>query len=67
MSQFTSGSKWYYITPKGKIKEFIIHSGLSPQSAEVLASVHMVYEDWSKANEALVNYNKVFTSFKEIT
>lgn len=67
MSQFTSGSKWYYITPKGKIREFIIHSGLSPQSAEVLASVHKVYEDWSKANEALVNYNKVFNSFKEIT
>lgn len=64
MSQFKSGSTWYYITPKGKIKEFIIHSELSPQSAEVLASVHRVYEDWSKANEALVNYNKVFTSFK---
>ena len=67
MSQFISGSTWYYITPKGKIREFIIRSGLSPQSAEVLASVHMIYEDWSKANEALVNYNKVFNSFKETT
>ena len=64
MSQFTSGSQWYYITPKGKIREFIINSGLSPQSAEVLASVHVIYEDRSKANEALVNYNKVFNSFK---
>ena len=67
MSQFKSGSQWYYITPKGKIREFIINSGMSPQSAEVLASVHVIYEDWSKANEALVNYNKVFNSFKEIT
>ena len=67
MSQFTSGSQWYYITPKGKIEKFIINSGLSPKSAEVLASVHVLYEDWSKANEALVNYNKVFNSFKEIT
>jgi hypothetical protein len=64
--RFTSGSKWYYITPKGKIKEFIIHSGLSPQSAEVLASVHIVYSDWTQANEALTNYNKIFTSFKDI-
>ena len=67
MSQFTSGSQWYYITPKGKIRKFVINSGLPPQSAEVLASVHVIYEDWSKANEALVNYNKVFNSFKEIT
>ena len=64
MSQFKSGSTWYYITPKGKIKEFIINSGLSPQSAEVLASVHVVYKDWSKANEALVKYFIVFNSFK---
>lgn len=63
-SQFTSGTQWYYITPKGQIKEFIIHSGLSPQSAEVLASVHVVYSDWSQANGALTSYNKVFNSFK---
>ena len=65
MSQFTSGSQWYYIDNKGTIKDFIVHSGLSPSNAEILAGIYKVYSDWSQAKEALDKYNRVFTTFKE--
>lgn len=61
--EFTSGSQWYYIDNQGIIKDFIIHSGMSPKSAEVLAKVHTVYSDWWEANTALKEYNKVFVTF----
>lgn len=64
MSKFESGSHWYYIDNKGTIKDFIVHSGLSPESAEALAGIYTVYSDWSQAKEALDKYNKVFTTFK---
>ena len=65
MSQFTSGSQWYYINNKGFIEDFIVHSGLSPKSAEALANVHTLYSDWNEAYKALEDYNKIFTTFKE--
>ena len=65
MPQFTSGSQWYYIDNQGLIKDFIVHSGLSPNAAEILASVHTVYSDWNEAYKALEEYNKIFTTFKE--
>lgn len=63
--KFESGSQWYYIDHQGFIQDFIVHSGLSPKSAEVLSKVHTLYSDWNQAYEALENYNKVFTTFKE--
>lgn len=65
MSQFVSGSQWYYIDNQGFIKEFIIHSGLSPKSAEVLSRIHTVYSDRNEAYKALKEYNKMFNTFKE--
>ena len=63
--KFESHSQWYYIDNQGFIKDFIVHSGLSPNAAEILASVHTVYSDWNKAYKALEEYNKFFTTFKE--
>ena len=63
--KFQSGSQWYYIDNKGFIQDFIVHSGLSPNAAEILASVHTVYSDWNEAYKALEEYNKIFTTFKE--
>ena len=63
--KFESHSQWYYIDNKGTIKEFIVHSGLSPNAAEILARVHTVYSDWNEAYKALEEYNKIFTTFKE--
>ena len=62
--KFELHSQYYYIS-NGFIKDFIVHSGLSPNAAEILASVHTVYSDWNEAYKALENYNKVFTTFKE--
>ena len=62
--KFKSGSQWYYIDNKGSIKDFIVHSGLSPSSAEVLSKVHTLYSDWNEVYKALEEYNKVFTTFK---
>ena len=63
--KFESGSQWYYIDSKGFIQDFIVHSGLSPKSAEILAGVHTLYSDWNEAYKALEEYNKIFTTFKE--
>ena len=63
--KFESHSQWYYIDNKGSIKDFIVHSGLSPSNAEILEGIYKVYSDWSQAKEALDKYNKVFTTFKE--
>ena len=63
--KFESGSQWYYIDNKGSIKDFIVHSGLSPSSAEVLSKVHTLYSNWNEVYKALEEYNKVFTTFKE--
>ena len=63
--KFESHSQWYYIDNKGTIKDFIVNSGLSSSSAEILAGIYKVYSDWSQAKEALDKYNKVFTTFKE--
>ena len=63
--KFESGSQWYYIDNKGSIKDFIVHSGLSPKSAEILSKVHTLYSDWGEAHKALEEYNKIFTTFKE--
>ena len=62
--KFESHSQWYYIDNKGTIKDFIVHSGLSPSSAEVLSKVHTLYSDWNEVYKALEEYNKVFTTFK---
>ena len=62
--KFKSGSQWYYIDNKGSIKDFIVHSGLSPSSAEVLSKVHTLYSDCNEVYKALEEYNKVFTTFK---
>ena len=64
IAKFESGSQWYYIDNKGSIKDFIVHSGLSPSSAEVLSKVHTLYSDWNEVYKALEEYNKVFTTFK---
>ena len=61
--QFVPRSKWYFITPEGKIDNFIVHSGLSPQSAITLDGVFRTYATWQEANEALTKFNKVFTYF----
>lgn len=61
--KFESGSQWYYIDHKGFIQDFIVHSGLSPNAAEVLAGLYTVYPDWNQAYEALEKYNKLFTTF----
>ena len=63
--KFESHSQWYYIDSKGTIKDFIVHSGLSSSSAEILAGIYKVYSDWSQAKEALDKYSKVFTTFRE--
>ena len=63
--KFESHSQWYYIDNKGTIKDFIVHSGLSPSNAEILAGIYKVYSDWNEAYKALEEYNKVFTTFKE--
>ena len=63
--KFESHSQWYYIDNKGTIKDFIVNSGLSSSSAEILAGIYKVYSDWSQAKEALDKYNKVFKTFKE--
>mgnify|MGYP006348046931 CR=1 FL=1 len=63
--KFELHSQWYYINNKGFIEDFIVHSGLSPSNAEILAGIYKVYSDWSQAKEALDKYNKVFKTFKE--
>ena len=63
--KFEPHSQWYYIDNQGFIKDFIVHSGLSPKSAEVLSKVHTLYSDWDEAYKALEEYNKIFTTFKE--
>ena len=63
--KFESHSQWYYIDNKGFIEDFIIHSSLSPKSAEVLSKVHTLCSDWNEAYKALEEYNKFFTTFKE--
>ena len=63
MSQFTSGSQWYYIDNQGFIKDFIVHSDSSAKSAEALAGIYTLYPDWNQAYEALEKYNKLFTTF----
>ena len=65
VSKFESHSQWYYIDNKGTIKDFIVNSGSSSSSAEILAGIYKVYSDWSQAKEALDKYNKVFTTFRE--
>lgn len=62
-SKFESGSQWYYIDHKGFIQDFIVHSGLSPNAAEILAGIYTVYSDWEQAYQALNNYNKTFNTF----
>lgn len=64
-TDFPSGSTWYYIDKTGTIKSFIIHSGLSPYAASKLAKVFTIHKTWTEANEALTEYNKVFTIFKD--
>ena len=59
--KFELHSQYYYIS-NGFIKDFI---GLSPSDAEILAGIYKVYSDWNEAYNALENYNKVFTTFKE--
>lgn len=61
--KFESGSQWYYIDHQGFIQDFIIHSGLLPNAAEILAGLYTVYSDWNQAYEALTKYNKTFTTF----
>lgn len=61
--KFESGSQWYYIDHKGFIQDFIVHSGLSPSNAEILAGLYTVYSDWNQAYKALTKYNKTFTTF----
>ncbi len=63
--KFEPHSQWYYIDNQGFIKDFIVHSGLSPKSAEVLSKVHTLYSDWNEAYKALEEYNKLFKTFKE--
>lgn len=63
LEEFKSGTKWYYITTKGTVDSFIIHSGLSPKAAHTLSKVHRVYKTWEEANEAFKEYNKMFTTF----
>ena len=65
VTKFESHSHWYYIDNKGTIKDFIVHSSLSPNAAEILAGIYTVYSNWSQAKEALDKYNKIFTTFKE--
>lgn len=62
---FPSGSTWYYIDKAGIIRSFIIHSGLSPLAASTLAKVYTLHKTWTEANEALIEYNKAFTTFKD--
>ena len=64
MTEFTSKSKWYFITPEGVIDNFIVHSGLSPESAKVLSKIFVVYSTWEEANTALADFNRTFTYFK---
>ena len=61
--KFESGSQWHFIDNQGFIKSFVVDSGLSPESAEVIAKVHTMYSDWHEAYKALEEYNKVFTTF----
>lgn len=61
--KFESGSQWYYIDHQGFIQDFIVHSGLSPNAAEILAGIYTVYSDWEQAYRALNEYNKTFTTF----
>ena len=65
VTKFESHSQWYYIDNQGFINDFIVHSSLSPKSAEVLSKVHTLYSDWNEAYKALEEYNKFFTTFKE--
>lgn len=51
-------------TPAGTVDNFIVHSGISPKSAWVLSKVHTLYRTWEEANKALIEYNKVFTTFR---
>ena len=60
--KFESHSQWYYIDNKGFIQDFIVSS---PNAAEILAGVHTLYSDWNEAYNALEEYNKFFTTFKE--
>ena len=64
LADFVSKSKWYYITPAGTIDNFIVHSGLSPKSAYTLSKVHTLYRTWKEANQALTEYNSIFTTFR---
>lgn len=61
--KFEPGSQWHFIDNQGFIKSFAVNSGISPESAEVLAKVHTMYSDWHEAYKALEEYNKVFTTF----
>ena len=62
---FEPYSEWYYIDNTGFIKDFIVYSNFSANSAKVLSKVHTLYSDWNEAYKALEEYNKLFKTFKE--
>lgn len=63
--EFPSGSTWYHINNKGNVVEHIVHSGMSPQGINELSKIYRLYPSWKEANEALINFNKMFNTFKE--
>lgn len=65
MQDFPSGKTFYYINPKGKIVELIIHSGVSPQSAFILSKAFVLFDTWSEANAVLIELKKTFTFYKD--
>jgi hypothetical protein len=59
------GDRFYFISPVGEVEELIIYSGISPIGFIVLSKVFKIFTSWEKANEALNDFNNVFTYFKK--
>lgn len=65
LQDFKLGKTFYYINPKGKIVQLIIHSGISPKSALTLSKAFVLFDTWSEANDTLIELNKTFTFYKD--
>lgn len=63
LQDFKSGKTFYYIDPKGKVVELIIHSGISPKGALTLSKAFVLFDTWSEANDVLKELQNTFTFY----
>jgi hypothetical protein len=64
ISDLEKGDTFYFISPEGKVEDVIIYSGISPNAFKTLSKVFTIYTKWKEAQDALIEFNSVFTYFR---